>query len=61
MRNLSKSKIIALRHCPKRLWLELHKHDLRDDSASAGVFQAGYQVWADATQTLQCRLMFTLV
>ena len=44
MRNLSKSKIIAYRQCPKRLWLEIHKAELRDDSASAMVFQIGNQV-----------------
>ena len=44
MRNLSKSKIIAFRQCPKRLWLELHKPELRDDSASEVAFRIGYQV-----------------
>lgn len=44
MRNLSKSKIIAFRQCPKRLWLEIHKPELRDDSASEAVFQIGHQV-----------------
>ena len=44
MRNLSKSKIIAFRQCPKRLWLEIHKSELRDDSASEMVFQIGNQV-----------------
>lgn len=44
MRNLSKSKIIAYRQCPKRLWLELHRPELRDDSSSAMVFQIGNQV-----------------
>jgi hypothetical protein len=44
MKNISKSKIIAFRQCPKRLWLELHKPELRDDSASETVFQIGYQV-----------------
>lgn len=44
MRNLSKSKIIAYRQCPKRLWLEIHKPELRDDSASEAVFAIGYQV-----------------
>jgi hypothetical protein len=30
MRNLSKSKVIALRQCPKRLWQEIqHKEQLR--------------------------------
>ena len=51
MRNLSKSKIIAFRQCPKRLWLELHKPELRDDSASAAVFQIGYQV-GDIARTI---------
>jgi hypothetical protein len=44
MHNLSKSKIIAFRQCPKRLWLEIHKPELRDDSASEMVFQIGNQV-----------------
>ncbi len=44
MRNLSKSKIIAYRQCPKRLWLEIHKPELRDDSGSEMVFEIGYQV-----------------
>ncbi len=44
MRNLSKSKIIAFRQCPKRLWLEIHKPELRDDSGSEMVFQIGYEV-----------------
>jgi hypothetical protein len=41
MRNLSKSKIIAYRQCPKRLWLEIHKPELRDDYASQAVFAIG--------------------
>jgi len=44
MRNLSKSKIIAYRQCPKRLWLEIYKPELRDDSRSEMVFEIGYQV-----------------
>jgi len=44
MRNLSKSKIIAFRQCPKRLWLEIHKPELRDDSGSEMVFKIGYEV-----------------
>jgi len=44
MRRLSKSKLIAFRQCPKRLWLELHKPALRDDSASQAAFNIGYQV-----------------
>lgn len=44
MRQLSKSKLIAFRQCPKRLWLELHKPELRDDSGSQAAFNIGYQV-----------------
>jgi hypothetical protein len=44
MRRLSKSKLIAFRQCPKRLWLELHKPELRDDSGSQAAFNIGYQV-----------------
>ena len=33
MRTLSKSKLMAFRQCPKRLWLEVHKPELRIDSA----------------------------
>jgi hypothetical protein len=51
MRNLSKSKIIAFRQCRKRLWLEIHKPELRDDSASEAVFQIGHQV-GDIARTI---------
>ena len=45
MKPLSKSKIIAFRQCRKRLWLEVHKPDLREDSAGTEArFQVGYQV-----------------
>lgn len=45
MRTLSKSKLIAFRQCPKRLWLEVHRPELRSDSSATQVgFQAGYQV-----------------
>jgi hypothetical protein len=45
MRPLSKSKLIAFRQCPKRMWLEVHRPDLREDSAAAqAAFQVGYQV-----------------
>ena len=41
----SKSKLLAYRQCPKRLWLEVHKPELREDSAATQArFQAGYQV-----------------
>jgi len=41
MRNLSKSKIISYPQCPKRLWLEIHRPELKDDSASEAVFAIG--------------------
>ncbi len=41
MRPLSKSKIIAFRQCPKRLWLEIHKPELREETAST---KASYRV-----------------
>ena len=44
MRQLSKSKIISFRQCPKRLWLEIHRPELRDDSGSEAVFAIGNQV-----------------
>lgn len=45
MRSLSKSKLMAFRQCPKRLWLEIHRHDLREDSVDTQArFQTGYQV-----------------
>jgi len=34
MRSLSKSKIISYRQCAKRLWLEVHKPELKADSAA---------------------------
>jgi hypothetical protein len=44
VRNLSKSKLIAYRQCPKRLWLEVHKPELRDDSGSQAAFANGHAV-----------------
>ena len=51
MRNLSKSKLIAYRQCPKRLWLEIHAPELREDSATAQMnFMIGYAVGDIAQQ-----------
>ena len=44
MHTLSKSKIMAFRQCPKRLWLEIHRPELRDDSSSETAFEIGYTV-----------------
>lgn len=35
MRPLSKSKLLAYRQCPKRLWLEIHAPELKVESAEA--------------------------
>lgn len=49
MRNLSKSKLLAFRQCPKRLWLEMHRPDLRQDSiATQASFDVGHHVGAIA-------------
>lgn len=43
--NLSKSKLMAFRQCPRRLWLEIHRPQLRADSTAAQArFEAGYEV-----------------
>jgi hypothetical protein len=45
MRTLSKSKLLAYRECPKRLWLEVHCPKLREDSAATQAsFAVGHQV-----------------
>ena len=51
MRTLSKSKLLAFRQCPKRLWLEIHRKELRHDSAATQAnFEVGYQVGDIARQ-----------
>jgi hypothetical protein len=50
MTNLSKSKILACRQCPKRLWLELNKPELRDDSAAEVSYAIGNRVGEVARQ-----------
>ena len=52
MRVFSKSKLMALRQCPKRLWLEVHRPDLRADSVQTQrSFQIGHAV-GDLARTL---------
>jgi len=42
---LSKSKIVAWRQCPRRLWLEVHRPELRRDAASTlASFRIGHEV-----------------
>ncbi|MDO9024635.1 DUF2779 domain-containing protein [Zwartia sp.] len=51
MRPLSKSKLMAYRQCPKRVWLEVHHPDLRADTAAAQKsFDIGHQVGEIAQQ-----------
>jgi len=45
MRFLSKSKLMAFRQCPKRLWLEIHRGELgRHSAATEASFTIGHQV-----------------
>jgi CRISPR/Cas system-associated exonuclease Cas4 (RecB family) len=55
MRQLSKSKLMAYRQCPKRLWLELHQPELRDDSGSEAAFAAGNLVGEVARKVLDSK------
>ena len=41
MRTFSKSKILSLRQCQKRLWLEIHHPELKQDSAQT---EASYRI-----------------
>lgn len=51
MRILSKSKLMAFRQCPKRLWLEVYHPELRKDSAATQAsFAMGHQVGDIARQ-----------
>lgn len=51
MRTLSKSKLLAFRQCPKRLWLEIHAPQLREDSDSTlANYAKGHQVGDVAQQ-----------
>ncbi|MDA8254252.1 MAG: DUF2779 domain-containing protein [Betaproteobacteria bacterium] len=45
MRNLSKSKLMAFRQCPRRVWLEVHRPGLKADTqATEQSYQTGYSV-----------------
>ena len=42
---LSKSRIVAWKQCPKRLWLQIHRRDLLEVSGDVERgFQMGYEV-----------------
>jgi hypothetical protein len=56
VRFLSKSKLVAFRQCPKRLWLEVHQPDLRQNSAATqAVFAIGHEVGAIAQRLFDPR------
>ena len=45
IRNLSKSKLLAFRQCSKRLWLEVHRPDLREETSDTETrFRIGHEV-----------------
>lgn len=45
MPGLSKSRLIEFRQCPKRLWLQVHRPELREDAAATKLaFAAGHGV-----------------
>jgi hypothetical protein len=51
MRALSKSKLLAFRQCAKRLWLELYRPELREESPETEArFEVGHQVGDIARQ-----------
>lgn len=51
MANLSKSKLLAWRQCPKRLWLEIHRKELLNFSAATeATHQTGHTVGDIARQ-----------
>jgi hypothetical protein len=42
---LSKSKLIAFRQCAKRLWLEVHRPELKvEDASTMGRFASGHRI-----------------
>lgn len=52
MKALSKSKIIAFRQCPKRLWLEVHQiKDKSDSSSTEASYSIGNQI-GDIARTI---------
>ena len=62
MRTLSKSKLLAYRQCPKRVWLEVHQPELRQDSPdSRQRFAAGHRVGAVAQQVYDPEGQGTLI
>ena len=62
MRSLSKSKLMAYRQCPKRVWLEVHQPKLRaDNAATQASFDVGHQVGEIAQQLYDPKGKGTLI
>jgi hypothetical protein len=62
MRFLSKSKLLAYRQCPKRLWLEVHRPELCEYPAGTqAVFRVGREVGEVAHQLYDPKKQGTLV
>lgn len=62
MRTLSKSKLLAFKQCARRLWLEIHKPELREDSASTQAsFNIGNRVGDVARQLYDPKGVGTLI
>lgn len=62
MRMLSKSKLLAYRQCPKRLWLEVRHPELGEDSVAAQArFEVGHQVGEIARRLYDPRGKGTLI
>jgi CRISPR/Cas system-associated exonuclease Cas4 (RecB family) len=60
--SLSKSKLIAYRQCPRRLWLEIHRPELRKDAADTQArLQAGADVSAIARELYDPERKGTLI
>ncbi len=59
---LSKSRLMSYRQCPRRLWLELHRPKLREDSAGTqAIFRTGHQVGAIAQRLYDPRREGTII
>ncbi|MGH8273786.1 MAG: DUF2779 domain-containing protein [Gammaproteobacteria bacterium] len=50
LRGLSKSRLMAHRQCPKRLWLATYKAELMDESGAQSAFEFGNQIGDIARQ-----------
>lgn len=61
-RVLSKSKLLAFRQCPKRVWLEVHHPERREDSSGTQArFEAGHRVGDIARQLYDSAQQGTLI